>query len=363
MEFRPPKRLTLQAQVTSSLRRQIESGAWDREVPSERWLSDHLQVSRPTVRAALASLRQEGLIRTAERSRSQVVRRKRSKAKQPPATINLLTVERLEGLYGIEHLIIAELRRRLHSAGLSIEVLGDRRLRQAKPGAVLDRLTAQFPAGGWILAHQTRPVQKWFAEKGVPAVIWGTAHTGVQLASFDIHNQAACRHCVGLFSRMGHRDIALIVRQSGSAGDLASEAGWEEGVEALRSTSRQALILRHNGTVPDMCKALDRAFNGLHPPTALLASGSHEALTVISYLAQRRLRMPEDVSLVSLISDTILDAVVPTVARYHTDFADYAARLSRGILQLAQTGHVRPRPHLMIPTFQDGGTLAAPATR
>ena len=362
-ELLPPERVTLQSQVASRLRAQIASGAWDRGVPSERWLGDHLQVSRPTVRAALASLRREGLIRTSARRRTQVVHRRRRTRRPAPPEVNLLTVEKLDSLSGFELFVMGELRRHLQDAGLSLEVRHDHRLRHRNPGAVLERLAAQYPAGAWVLQHQTKPVQQWFAEKAMPAVVWGSAHAGVWLASFDIHNQAACRHCIGALSRLGHRRIALVVRQTGLAGDLASEAGYEEGMRALPPPPSEPLILRHGGTVPNLCVALDHALKSSCPPTALLVSRPRDALTVITHMAQKGLRAPHDVSVVSLIEDNVLDVVVPSAARYRIDFIAYATRLSRAILQLARTGYLPPSPHLMIPTFQEGGTLAPPRER
>ena len=55
-----PKRLSLPSQVAAAIRKGIEENLWAKYLPGERRLSDLLQVSRPTVRAALHLLAKEG---------------------------------------------------------------------------------------------------------------------------------------------------------------------------------------------------------------------------------------------------------------------------------------------------------------
>ncbi len=54
---------TVAGQIAAQLRADMERGAWQDWLPSERDLSRTLQASRNTIRAALAQLRAEGFLR------------------------------------------------------------------------------------------------------------------------------------------------------------------------------------------------------------------------------------------------------------------------------------------------------------
>ena len=62
MATNPLPRLTLADQTAAHLRERLASGQWGGKVPGVVRLGAELQVSQPTVRAALRKLEAEGLI-------------------------------------------------------------------------------------------------------------------------------------------------------------------------------------------------------------------------------------------------------------------------------------------------------------
>jgi DNA-binding GntR family transcriptional regulator len=59
-----PRRTSLVAQVADILRRRLETGEWKERLPGEHSICEQLQVSRFTLRQALAILAREGRVRS-----------------------------------------------------------------------------------------------------------------------------------------------------------------------------------------------------------------------------------------------------------------------------------------------------------
>ena len=57
-----PKRLSLVHQTVDILKREVSKGTWEQWLPSERFLSQSLKISRPTLRNALKHLQAEGIV-------------------------------------------------------------------------------------------------------------------------------------------------------------------------------------------------------------------------------------------------------------------------------------------------------------
>jgi hypothetical protein len=67
-------------------------------------------------------------------------------------------------------------------------------------------------------------------------------------------------------------------------------------------------------------------------------------------------QLPRDFAVVSRDDDAFLGHVVPRVSRYSVNPGHFAKRLSRLVLELAQTGRTRLKPMRLIPEWQKGET-------
>ena len=70
-----PQRLSLAGQIVAYIHGGIAAGRWSEWLPPERRLAETLQVSRPTLRRALAELQREGTIRAARGKGNRIMRR------------------------------------------------------------------------------------------------------------------------------------------------------------------------------------------------------------------------------------------------------------------------------------------------
>ncbi len=358
--FDLPKPMTLSAQAAAAIRKAIENGLWKHHLPSERRLCEYLQVSRPTVRTALQILAKEGLLEIHHGRRNRLLRR-RSTARAPQKRlVGLITQEPLAQMTQNAYQGISELRAHLAEHGFVTEMVvcppvgGRAQLRTLKT------FVRANPVFCCVLITVSKEVQRWFAGRSLPALVVGSCHEAVALPSLDVDFRSVCRHAAGVFLGKGHRDLALVLQNSGFAGDLASEEGFREGARqhAVKGDVR-ALIVRHNGTAQNITAKLDALFRTSRPPTALLVARPWAVFAVIIYLLKHGRSVPDAVSLIARDQDFLFDSVDPAIGHYRLEPGAFVHRLSRLMLKLVSRGDLAPEPHLMIPNFVPGGTVKA----
>lgn len=355
-----PQRLSLVTQTADILRRELQRGEWTDHLPGEIPLCDRLQVSRITVRAALEVLRRERLIEVTKGRRRRVTHRAKPSTPAPIShRVAFLASLPLHSFSAFGMFRISELRRHLQVVGYELEVCADARLARRNPDRHLQRIVDRVNASCWILYQATPQVQRWFEEQGLHAIIMGSRYEGISLPFIDLHNHAMCRHAVGVFLSNGHRRIALVIPKSDAVGALHCRQGFEDGFRMGRHGDATPTVVQHDRTVEGVGLALRRLFRSpATRPTALLVSHSSFTLTVLSHLAQMGLRIPQDVSLISLADEEYLSMLSPAFARFRFDHRAYAGKLFRMVLEVVRTGTLPARSVLVMPQFYKGESVA-----
>lgn len=350
---------SLASQVAHRIGKEISRNTWVDWLPGERAIAEALQVSRKTVRKALSVLQREGAIRTAHGLGHQILAPKPDrKPASPTLTVGLIAPESLEQLRPFTALWVDALRSLLIQKGIRLATFTGHRYFTQRPEKALARLVTQNPQTCWVLAHSNERVQQWYQDKNVPCVIAGSSHHGLALPSVDLDYFAVCRHAVGAMLRNGHRHVGLLTKSSQRAGDLESEAGFAAGARQPNYGAVTPHFIRHDGTVPGVNRMLARMFDLPTPPTALLINNSAYYLTTVTFLAQRCLRVPQDVSLISRDDETFLSYLNPAPARYWCSPRTFAKRLMQPLmlkLRGEKLGHTSFR---IEPKYVPGSSLA-----
>jgi len=96
-----PRRQSLVSQTAAILRDEIKRGAWKQWLPGERVLCETLQVSRNTLRAALAQLKRDSVIRSDHGTGNRILLRatRRSRALKSH-DVGLIVQRQLESVFG-----------------------------------------------------------------------------------------------------------------------------------------------------------------------------------------------------------------------------------------------------------------------
>jgi DNA-binding LacI/PurR family transcriptional regulator len=97
-----------------------------------------------------------------------------------------------------------------------------------------------------------------------------------------------------------------------------------------------------------------------NPTTGLVVSNSYAYLATTSVLAQRGLRIPRDISLISRDDDPFLGVLAPAPARYVVSPHAFAKKVIGSLLQLVarETFTLTPAQAMLQPKFSLGGSVA-----
>ena len=293
-----PQKISLVAQAAAVILDEIESGRWIGSLPGEHELCAQLHVSRRTVRAALKQLCRDGVVKCCHGKRREIVKRGKSQTKLVSSRVVFLTPAPLHTLSQLEIFLIDRLREHLAEEGYLLEIHSGRVPYRARLSHQLQHLEETLHPAGWVLSQSTEAMQRWFAQRRLCAVVFGSGYPDVELSSVGFDYAAVCRHAVGQFLAHGHRRIVLLNPMIRAAGDIKTEAGFGEAVQKTRVENVTANIVHHDETVRNICGRLDALMRMADRPTALLVSRTNHVLTVVGHLLSCRFRIPQDVAAV-----------------------------------------------------------------
>lgn len=347
-----PRRVSLVSQTVDTLRMHLQAGHWPERLPAERELSQHLQISRPTLRAALHELQRKGVIKLSGRVRRSAATKPAS-AKRPSSgyAVSFLSPFPLQSTSRL----VLFLRDQLASAGYTVHFHVDPLCFSSKPARALEKMVRKHPETVWVAIGSKEPMQRWFLQRRLPLLVFGSCQPGIALASVDADYRATCRHAGDLLWRKGHRRLAFVIPQNAYDGDRESERGFREAIN--KHPEANLSILRHDETATHLCSLLDKALLSPNPPTAFFVARAVHALTVTMHLMRRKLRLPQDVAVLSRDDDSYLYHTSPILTRYSINHDLFVSKVSKAVRELTETGNLAPRSIRLISQFIAGETL------
>ncbi|MBP8255748.1 MAG: GntR family transcriptional regulator [Opitutaceae bacterium] len=355
--FNLPLRVSLSVRAANAIRQAITDNTWKEYLPSERRLCEIFRVSRPTIRTALHLLAKEGLIAIHQGRRNRLLTTARHKSGSQSRLVGLIAPEPVSHLALVTYQGVSEMRAHLAEHGFTTEILvcppGSAKVQQRR----INEFVRQNRVFCCVLISVSKELQQWFSEHSIPALVVGSCHPQVKLPSLDVDYRSVCRHAAGILLGKGHRRLALVVPNSGVAGDLASEEGFSDAITRHHQHEARATIVRHNGTAANITAKLDALFNSAHAPTALLIAKPQHVIIVIIYLLKCGITVPDTVSLIARDHDHNFGIVSPPIAHYAFKEGAFVHRLSRLMLQMVNRGYLPLEPNLIFPKFFAGGTV------
>jgi len=352
------QRPSLVALTLDAMREGLRTGLWHDHLPAERDLCERFQVSRPTIRAALAQLQREGCLELTHGQRRRILSAPRSQAPGPwRKVIGLLSPLTLAEMPPFTLCWTDVLRTCLARDGFELDLHVRQACFAAQPAGALQALVANAPAAAWVLLRSTERMQRWFLEQRRPCVLAGSCAPGVMLPSVDVDYRAACRHAAAVLWRKRHRHVALLLPEGTFGGDAEAEAGLREAFQRSHGGQGEVRVFRHDGTREDVTRCLDQALRRPDPVTAVVVARTAHVLTVLTTLLRRGVRVPQDVAVIARDDDRFLEHVTPQVARYRVSPETFARRLARTVLRLTDTGLASAKPIRLMPRFVPGETV------
>jgi DNA-binding LacI/PurR family transcriptional regulator len=356
-----PFRSSLPTQTAAIILEHIRRGRWRDWLPGERQLSGEFRVSRGTVRSALGILEHQRAVAAVSSEGHRVLQRARRQASHGERTmIGLLSPEPLENRRPYLAMMISHIREAAQARGWGFQRHSGPNYFGPKAESHLSRLIAESGCTCWILARATRRAQAWFAGREVPTVISGHTYEGIALPSVDVDHRAAGRHAGNHLARQGHSHVALIVSRERLPGLIAGEAGFTEGFCPRGTSGRNITRLPFESSPAALAAAVERSCRLANRPTAIVTETPDQYLAVFSALARLRLRVPEEISLVSRLDDPFLHSLVPEPARYQIDPALFARSLTTLLAHVVAGEKVPPVARELVPEFIPGASIRPP---
>ncbi len=353
-------RLDIASQTAAHLRKGLAGGLWKEGLPGVRKLAEELGVSHDSVRAALKQLETEGLIAPQGRGR----RRRALSVPEPPVKKALRVAILLTAKITEVHV---DVQRDVFQLRYGFEAEGHICVFPRKTQADLHddpercaRLAEETHADCWILISASQKLIEWFAAQPTPALAWGGRCIGKPIASVGMDISPAMRTAIQTLGNLGHRRIVLVAPRHWRLPDLGS------GFVRVYFDELAALGVRWSDynipewrESPQGLKELLESLFRVTPPQALIVDHPSRLPTILGFLGRRGLRVPKDLSLLSIGKDETLSWSDPPIAHMC-----YDEKLPiRHILKWVQgvAGGKRDRKCVLFPASFDPAESIGPA--
>ncbi len=213
---------------------------------------------------------------------------------------------------------------------------------------------------GLVITSNTAIQPDMFARlrsAGIPAVAVERGYLEQGIDSLITEDFAGVRDAVCRIASRGHRRIGLIAMQPFHDVERQRLAGYRQAIEDSGLAPDEALIQIVPSYHPDAGRAAAEALLALDaPPTALFATADTLAAGAMQALYDRRLRVPDDISIVGY-DDVLSQSLSPridSVGLVLSDIGEQVLQLLRGRMADPQ----RPAKRQSISTvYVDRGTV------
>jgi DNA-binding LacI/PurR family transcriptional regulator/DNA-binding transcriptional regulator YhcF (GntR family) len=347
---------TVTAQVADHLRTALMQGRWRGILPGRNLLANELGVNRKTVEAALRQLELDGILVNQGQGRGRRIELP-AVPTAPSLRVAILLSEKadrsLDYIVNLRH----QLREAGHAAFHPEKTLEELSMKPSR----IARLMSAEPADAWIVLAASREVLEWFANRPVPAFALFGPMRGLRLAGAAPHKAPAFAAATRALLDLRHRRIALLVRPRRRVpAPGPPEQSFLAELKARGIEPAPYHLPDWAESAGDFHEMLDAMFR-VTPPTALIVDEAPLFVAVLQFCTARRLRVPEDVSLICTDADPSFAWCRPGVAHIAWDSQPVVRRVLRwaGSISL---GRNDTRQTFAAAKFVPGGTVGpAPA--
>ena len=359
----PARREFLRDTAARQLREALAEGLWPEYLPSEAVLCQELHVSRRTIRLALAQLVRERWLRSRGRGLTLAIRRpvRRLSRTRAATVIRYLSPRRAEMNDHSTQVEENALREHVGRAGFRLQYECHPDLYDRFSAKRMKDLAFRPDTAAWVLLNATREIQEWFVSSGLPCVVTGSCHEGVDLPNVEFDYSAGCFHAVHLLVGQGCGHVVYVTQALLNASEESAVRGVLQA--ANRFPHLQATVTRHDATREGICQALRSLLEGSPKPTGYLVSSPEPTLTTLGFLHSQGVSVPADASVICCIDSPFLDFHIPSVAHYRIDCVKSGHAVGALAVDVIRHGAGRSRHVKIVPEFVAGESLVSGATQ
>lgn len=314
----------------------IETGQLTSPLPGERVLAARLQVSRKTLRKAMELLEQAKWITPTEHGRRRQILQLPISPQALPSTelagkvVITVAPRPLDLMGGVERLFQHSLACYCEKYAITLKHRHIDVSHLQQPSYRLNELIVNNPADAYLLQHSTPSMQQWFAAEKIPSLILGSRWGQVPLPAVDGDHGAMAVHAAALLHRNGHQSVALLMPSPQKRG---LEIFTQKLIETAPSIHFTTVF--HEETPESTAAAATKLLTRLSkPPTAVISAFAYSAVCLASSASQLGLRIPQDISVISLSHDEMLNYFQPNITSYDVDWKNYTKTVQKSLTDL-----------------------------
>lgn len=352
-----PIKSRLADRVREVIRTELIRGRWRDHLPSERSLSKQYEVSRPTLHLALRALEDEGFLRF-RRGQSWKIRERRwpSRHGRRPEVALIRNAKVKPDITSFLPLLDI-FRLQLHRLNLDLVVVDALIPGMKHLDSLLSEIEATHQARYYFLLSVPASVHRWFASHRMRAVILGSRTPDVRLPAIEFESTVAINHAIDYLIRRGHRQLGLLIHTLVAVGDTAvadifMKTCMERADQGVKGVSQTcvARVLAVNSAVR---KLLTRTV----PPSAIIATDLELVMGLYTTAAELGIRIPHDLSVISLNYSPILDYLTPLPTCYQFSWERMAIRTVRLIRDFQRLKVWSNKFYQLLPTLREGDSV------
>ena len=320
------------------LRQGIRDHRWGRYIPGVPTLAKECGVAEKTIRQAILTLEREGFLSFGGLGRRREIVSTSGKTGQTRhLRIGVLLRERMENEDEMFRCHMSRIQAELEARGHACHILPKSQADLKYKDASLKRIVEQTEVDAWLVIGGARDFLIWLAARSQPVFGMGGACTNIpNLACSGSYTLPAHQEVVRRFVELGHRRIVFFLPKFARIEGTASMAKHLEEALALHGISTGRFNFPDWTETPEgLQEQLDAMFR-VSPPTAIFATQPIWIIGILSYLAKKGLKVPDDVSLACGNEASFLQWHTPEIARYTHDDGRFVRRFLQWVENVAR---------------------------
>ncbi len=346
------QRLSTGSQLALHLRAELERGRWTGRMPGVIRLAVELGVARNTVESALRELERDGVLVPQMVGKGRLIDLKGRTKMVSGLRVAILTGERSESR--LDYMV--ELKHKLEESGHSVIHPSQSMTDLGMDLKRIAGLVGRTAADAWVVLSGPREVLEWFAAQSLPAFALFGRRRGLPIAGGGPDKVLEYARVTRSLIALGHRRIVLLARTRRRLPEPgASETSFLNELN-LHGISAGSYHLPHwEESIEGFQHALEELFR-ITPPTAMIIQEAPLFVAAQQFLANRRIRVPQEVSLVCTDHDPTFEWCCPSISHIRWDSRPLVRRIVRWAAHVS-LGKPDLRQTLTPAEFVPGGTI------
>lgn len=326
-EFR---RMGVGEQLAAHLRRELETGVRSGLMPGVLWLEKELGVNRNTLEEALRQLEAEGFLESqGPGRRRKIIGRKKA---APMLRVGIL----YGAAAGRSADYMVEIHHRLSETGHAVVPAPKSMTELGMDLQRIRRMIRETEADAWVVQAGPIELLEWFGKRKTPVFALFGRRRELRIAGVGPDKIPSYAEATRRLVELGHRRIVLLAR----ARRRLPEPGLPERAFLNELAACGLPVGGYNlpdwEETPDGFHARLEELFRVTPPTALIIDGVSFFIAALQFLSKRKLRVPEDISLVCTDDSPYFGWCRPPVSHIRWDKRPVIRRVLKWVANVSQ---------------------------